>query len=176
MSWKAKPQFEHLKPQIDGMVREGLSYSEIGRRLGINHKTAKRTHDPEARKAHRVKKKLYYQNFRRKPDKPVPTEEQVTKKKFVIRCKKAISLSKCIAKSRGYEPLNATAKDLIEAFTGACHICGIAEVKLDRSLCADHCHETGKFRGWLCHRCNTGLGFLKGNLSKAITYLENKKG
>ena len=24
----------------------------------------------------------------------------------------------------------------------------------------DHCHTTGIFRGWLCSRCNTGIGML----------------
>lgn len=167
------PQFDHLKPQIEEMRIEGLSYRKIGDKLGINWKTVQRTHDSKVRKKHREKEKDYYQTVLKKP---APTEEQIIRKKFVNRCKKSISLSKCVAKTKGYEPINATVKDLIDAFTGACHICGIAEAKIDRSLCADHCHETGKFRGWLCHRCNTGLGFLNGNLSKAITYLENKKG
>tara|TARA_R100000773_G_C4156599_1_gene76293 strand:+ start:287 stop:562 length:276 start_codon:yes stop_codon:yes gene_type:complete len=38
----------------------------------------------------------------------------------------------------------------------------------------DHCHETGDFRGWLCKKCNTGLGLLGDNvteLSRAIKYL-----
>ena len=40
---------------------------------------------------------------------------------------------------------------------------------------ADHCHKSGKFRGWLCHSCNIGLGMLKDNidnLKRAITYIE----
>lgn len=26
---------------------------------------------------------------------------------------------------------------------------------------ADHCHASGRFRGWVCRRCNTGFGYLE---------------
>ena len=29
-----------------------------------------------------------------------------------------------------------------------------------KSLCLEHNHTTGAFRGWLCHRCNSALGLL----------------
>lgn len=38
----------------------------------------------------------------------------------------------------------------------------------------DHDHKSNKFRGWLCHACNTGLGAFRDNqetLQKAINYL-----
>ena len=42
-----------------------------------------------------------------------------------------------------------------------CEICGLqTESKLHRRLVFDHCHSTGKFRGWLCDRCNKVLGLL----------------
>jgi Recombination endonuclease VII len=36
-----------------------------------------------------------------------------------------------------------------------------------KQLAVDHDHKTGKFRGWLCSRCNTGIGSL-GDTMEAI--------
>jgi Recombination endonuclease VII len=41
----------------------------------------------------------------------------------------------------------------------------------------DHDHETHRFRGWLCHNCNMGIGAFKDNhqiLKRAIEYLTNE--
>lgn len=45
----------------------------------------------------------------------------------------------------------------------------------NQSLCLDHDHVTGAFRGWLCHACNLGIGLLGDNadsLRRALAYLE----
>jgi hypothetical protein len=57
-----------------------------------------------------------------------------------------------------------------------CEICGIMEENLNRKLYFDHDHKTGKFRGWICHQCNTALGMARDNieiLEAMIKYLEN---
>ena len=44
--------------------------------------------------------------------------------------------------------------------------------------CLDHNHTTGSFRGWLCHRCNRGIGCFSDDVDKlkrAISYLEENK-
>ncbi len=43
-----------------------------------------------------------------------------------------------------------------------CEVCG-AFGAANRGLCFDHDHKTGKFRGWICGRCNSALGMVKDN-------------
>ena len=53
-----------------------------------------------------------------------------------------------------------------------CECCG-----KDKKLVTDHNHITLKFRGWLCHSCNTGIGKLGDNLEglmQAINYLKSR--
>ena len=59
---------------------------------------------------------------------------------------------------------------LLEAHDYQCAICFGTEV-----LCVDHDHETGRVRGILCSRCNSGIGMLRDSLllvQKASEYLE----
>ena len=34
-------------------------------------------------------------------------------------------------------------------------------LRASQKLCWDHCHKTGKFRGWICKSCNTALGCVR---------------
>lgn len=46
--------------------------------------------------------------------------------------------------------------------------------KIPLKWCLDHDHSTNKFRGWICEKCNTGLGKLGDNLegvTNAMNYL-----
>lgn len=67
-----------------------------------------------------------------------------------------------------------------------CDICGGNDFAGSRNnkhlgkvyaLVMDHNHQTGKFRGMLCHHCNRGLGNFKDNintLQAAIEYLKER--
>jgi hypothetical protein len=52
--------------------------------------------------------------------------------------------------------------------------CKICKAFFGDKLCVDHCHGTGNIRGLLCSKCNSGIGYLKDNitvLESAIDYL-----
>lgn len=62
-----------------------------------------------------------------------------------------------------------------------CPICGRNEEQVKglggkkcKPWVVDHDHVTGKFRGWLCHGCNRGVGCFKDNaetMGRGIIYL-----
>ena len=70
-----------------------------------------------------------------------------------------------------------------------CPICNISSEDLknkidadnrafNRAWVLDHDHETKKFRGWLCNKCNSALGWLNDDINyvrRALNYLENFK-
>jgi hypothetical protein len=63
-------------------------------------------------------------------------------------------------------------QEMIKAQEGKCAICGTVGIA---ELAIDHDHNTGRVRGLLCRRCNTGLGCFRDNprsLKAAIEYLK----
>lgn len=55
-----------------------------------------------------------------------------------------------------------------------CEMCG-KPPNAKQSMYLDHCHRTNIFRGWLCGKCNTGLGMLGDDIDVAIERLQRYK-
>lgn len=75
------------------------------------------------------------------------------------------------------EPFESIVKR-IDALPECCEICGWTPTKKRRIVPLDHCHETGHFRGKLCDKCNSGIGYFYNNtelLKKAVKYLKRSK-
>jgi hypothetical protein len=80
------------------------------------------------------------------------------------------------ARSRKYQGLPEATREY--PMDGLCESCGnnngFKKNGTQKSLCLDHCHTTGEFRGWLCYGCNGAEGNLKSscrNIMKLHEYL-----
>lgn len=69
--------------------------------------------------------------------------------------------------------------EMLRSQAFACAICGNGKAGgRNGTWHVDHCHETKKIRGLLCHHCNTALGLFKDNLiilRSAIIYLKKPR-
>ena len=65
---------------------------------------------------------------------------------------------------------------MLEQQDHGCAICGTKDPgSRCRNFHVDHCHETGKVRGLLCHKCNRALGLFDDNIQRlenAANYLK----
>jgi hypothetical protein len=77
---------------------------------------------------------------------------------------------------RGYKWKAAGLPAPSRTIPAVCECCGQPPSRIGLAL--DHCHRTGKFRGWLCPKCNTGIGMLCDSVTgvrKALAYLERAR-
>lgn len=64
--------------------------------------------------------------------------------------------------------------EMLEEQGGVCACCGTDDPGRDGSFYVDHCHDSEDVRGLLCHKCNSGIGYLGDNVDgvwQAILYL-----
>ena len=69
--------------------------------------------------------------------------------------------SRCKACKSANDVLRNKLRKTAPPMTETCECCGQTSHK---TLVLDHCHKTQAFRGWLCERCNTGIGKLGDDL------------
>jgi len=59
-----------------------------------------------------------------------------------------------------------------------CPVCKKKSFNKGMGACLDHDHETEKFRGYICNKCNSALGFFEDNINyirSALNYLEKHR-
>lgn len=120
------------------------------------------------RKKNKDKLKKYYRSWLRKN----PEKVKAYRSKWFAnsaadrerrRFAHCLYRSRAASKDGGFAACAATVKEIESAFNGRCQnpACGKSEAESGRRLCLDHCHLTGRFRGWLCKDCNTAAGLLR---------------
>ena len=122
----------------------------------------RRENDPEWAEKQREKVRQYYK------DRPEYRREQ--KKKFGKENPESVVATK----RKGKLGISRTDQEALFASQNAqCAICGDEITFVKGHL--DHCHKTGKVRGFLCHWCNHIIGNAKDDparLESAIRYLD----
>ncbi|MBA4105613.1 MAG: hypothetical protein C0485_07620 [Pirellula sp.] len=156
---------------------EGLSYAKIGKIVGVSKETARLWCNPNVADSYRQQQRELSPEHRERKRK---REREWHRRRgyhweststLAGRCKKAISASTSESRRRGFAPCNATVEQLMEAFDGHCQCCGRQESEFQRRLSMDHCHQTGNFRGWLCHGCNMCAGQMQDDVIPLLNYL-----
>lgn len=135
-----------------------------------------------------IKAQEYNTAYRQRPE--VKAQRKIISRKWLVenrqvasgytakwrkhnRFASALIAGRAAAKRQNYLPCNATKEELQNSFTGFCDVCQMPEGR--RKLHMDHCHATGKFRGWLCNSCNLALGAVRDSaatLTNLMTYLQ----
>lgn len=154
---------EDTKNKIIKLRKDGYTYKDIASELNISYNT--------------VVYWLYPEEYRKKEKQKAKKRHLKAKLNIISRVKKSLRNSMYRNTNNiEYISCKGTIEEIVKSYTGFCSICNIEDGKSQKRLSVDHCHITGKFRGWLCCNCNTALGHLKDNiniLEKMIGYLKN---
>lgn len=161
---------QQLKISAEQLRANGFTYKQIGEQLSKSATTIRCWLNPDQAEASRRRMRTRYAD-------PEWRQADILKKKQAYwsslehRCIQKLRSCKCKAVANSYAPCTATVSELVDAYTGKCHSCGVSEQDLIAGLCMDHNHETGEFRGWLCNPCNKALGFMQDQPQLLVNYL-----
>jgi hypothetical protein len=92
------------------------------------------------------------------------------------RSEKAKGVHRWAAIYTRYKLTKAEWQTIYDMQHGCCGICGVTQGELSHPLEIDQDLATGKIRGLLCRKCNSGIALLGDDierLRRAIGYLEN---
>lgn len=97
--------------------------------------------------------------------------ERRRKNPFIFDCRNLISRFKM------RYGISIKLEDYLKLFEEAHGVCAICKVewKTGRRMAIDHCHKTNRLRGFLCDKCNMGMGLFRDDkdiLESAIEYIK----
>ena len=129
------------------------------------------TYDPKEYQRNKEKHMERQKRFRTKPE---------NRERYLAKARKNSKIWYQNNKERRYEYNKAHWKRQIEKMEKIagrkrpdnCEICNEGD-----TIVFDHCHTTGKFRGWICKRCNVTLGKVQDDpalLEKMALYLRER--
>lgn len=93
--------------------------------------------------------------------------------------KRSLASLRSASRKNGYTEPDITPERLVELYryhNHHCDICGRPETQFVNGLCLDHCHTTGRIRGYLCAKHNALLTSVLDkttSLEKFSAYLKN---
>jgi transketolase len=124
------------------------------------------------KKEHPEKARAQVKKWRRKNPEKVALYARIWRKRYPDRAFAAALRSNQKMTVAEYETMEA-------AQNGLCAICKQKPkgYRNNGRLFVDHCHDTGRKRGLLCHACNVGIGQLHHDitiLQSAINYLTRR--
>ena len=99
-------------------------------------------------------------------------KHQHTKDRLQTECKQCYYMRKRKHSYKRMYGITIEEYDKCMETSDSCQICGSTD-----KLVYDHDHDTMKFRGVLCNKCNRGIGILGDtieDIAKVLDYLNNK--
>jgi hypothetical protein len=144
-----------------GLCPRGGVLSCAGEVRGRRHVEGKRTVTTKARRQQRIKE-----------DPDFRAREKERRRAYYEANKEHLRARR---QQRCYGLTRADYEALLAAQGGVCPLCG---KRSEKTLCVDHCHETGTIRGLLCRQCNFALGCFTDSqaaMMAALAYLGGSK-
>ena len=77
---------------------------------------------------------------------------------------------RCRSCKRSQSHIRDTIRKTAPIKPDVCECCG--KTYETRLIVLDHDHDTNKFRGWICHYCNAGIGQLGDNIKGLMTAMK----
>lgn len=168
---------KELREEVCRRRQAGEQGTALSEELGIPLTTIYRWSTPGASEKHRKRNSQKYHEDLQYAEKVRERTKSRNKNRYNndedYRLGRILKGLRNKANERGHKPCFSTVEELKSAYTGQCHCCGEYDDNLSKSLCVDHCHETGRFRGWLCNSCNKALGLCRDNPRMLVEYLES---